>query len=360
MKRLTLTLILLIGMLTEASAVLKEKDLNQTLTILQQELAQYKTELTTRSAIRKQRNKQIIQELVSAMKRADQNALMLYSQQQDNVFDLTYACHEATEQYRQFHSRQLPFTSFLERSNNEIARYDSLIGSLRMMPARVLGVKGVARRDSCLALATSIRSILDEGSSQLAQYISYYNRTERRLSNLNDYAQKRYSEIQTNIFVNGGSNYFSLLSHFGHNWRNLTEAVKKKYGLNANANSDWSSYWILGTFVAIAVFVVIAIVLNLLFFRFFMPKRFKTEEFKKKRTPLILATTTVTFALIQGLFVNNTGQNFLVMASGLLVEYAWLLGVILISLLLRVGGDQIRSAFRIYSPLIIIGFIVIG
>ena len=67
MKRLTLTLILLIGMLTEASAVLKEKDLNQTLTILQQELAQYKTELTTRSAIRKQQNKQIIQELVSAM-----------------------------------------------------------------------------------------------------------------------------------------------------------------------------------------------------------------------------------------------------------------------------------------------------
>ncbi len=360
MKRLILTFILMIGMLTEAGAVLKEKDLNQTIAILQQELAQYEVELTTRSAVRKQRYKQIIQELVSAMKRADQNALMLYSQQQDNVFDLTYACHEATEQYRQFHSRQLPFTTFLERSNNEIARYDSLIGSLKMMPARVLGNQGIARRDSCLILATNIRSILDEGSSQLAQYISHYNRTERRLSNLNDYAQKRYSEIQKNIFVNGGNNYFSLLSHFGRNWRDLTEAVKKKYSLNANANSDWSSYWILGTFVAIAAFVVLAIVLNLLFFRFFMPKKFNTEEFKKKRTPVILATTTVTFALIQGLFVNNTGQNFLVMASRLLVEYAWLLGVILISLLLRVGGEQIRSAFRIYSPLITIGFIVIG
>jgi hypothetical protein len=202
--------------------------------------------------------------------------------------------------------------------------------------------------------------MLEDGASQLAQYISYYNRTERRLSNLNDYAQKLYSEIQTNIFVNGGSNYFSLLSRFSRNWSNLTEAVKKKYSLNANANSDWSSYWILGTFVAIAVFVVIAIILNQLFFRFFMPKRFNTEDFQKKRTPVILATTTVTFALIQGLFVNNTGQNFLVMASGLLVEYAWLLGVILISLLLRVKGDQIRSAFRIYSPLIVIGFIVIG
>ena len=47
------------------------------------------------------------------------------------------------------------------------------------------------------------------------------------------------------------------------------------------------------------------------------------------------------------------------MASNLLVEYAWLLGVILISLLLRVDGKQIKSAFRIYSPLTLVGFIVI-
>ena len=345
---------------TEAGAVLKEKDLNQTLAILQTELEQYNTELTSKTAARRARNKQIIQELVNTMKRADQNALMLYSQQQDNVFDLTYACHEATEQYRLFHTHQQPFSAFLTRSNSEIARYDSLINSLQMMPERVLGADGIAYRDSCLVLATSIRGMLSDAESQMEQYNNIYNRTEQRLSNLNDYAQKRYSEIQTNIFLNGGYNYFTLMSRFGHNWNNLVESVKKKYSLDANANSDWSSYWIIGTFIAIAAFVVLAIVLNLLFFRFFMPKRFDTADFRKKRTPVIMATTTVTFALIQGLFVNNTGQNFLVMASGLLVEYAWLLGVILISLLLRVGGDQIRSAFRIYAPLLTVGFITIG
>ena len=47
------------------------------------------------------------------------------------------------------------------------------------------------------------------------------------------------------------------------------------------------------------------------------------------------------------------------MASELLIEYAWLLSVILISLLLRVNGDQIKSAFRIYSPLVFVGFTVI-
>ena len=105
-KRLLLIGVLLTFMLTEAGAVLKEKDLQQTLAILKTELLRYNNELKERTQVRKQHNKRIIQELVSTMKRADQNALMLYSQQQENVFDLTYACHEATEQYHEFHALQ--------------------------------------------------------------------------------------------------------------------------------------------------------------------------------------------------------------------------------------------------------------
>jgi hypothetical protein len=73
-----------------------------------------------------------------------------------------------------------------------------------------------------------------------------------------------------------------------------------------------------------------------------------------------MATTTITFALILIIGRNIGDQNFIIMASNLLVEYAWLLGVILVSLLLRVSGDQIASAFRIYSPLIVVGFLVIA
>ena len=359
MKRLIIILTLLMGVTIEAGAVLKEKDLEQTLQILLGELAQKDAELTHRAEVRQTRNKQFISDLVATMKRADQNALMLYSQEQDNVFDLTYACHEATEQYQQFHRRQLPFTSFLSSTNKEIARYDSLAQSLRVMPERTLSKQGLADRDSCLHLAEHISAQLRQNSEQLTQYISYYKHTEKRLSNLNDYAQKRYTDIQTSIFKNGGSNYFSLLSNINRQWRELSNAVGKKYSLNANANSDWSSRWILGTFIGILFYIIVAIVLNQLFFRFLMPKRFDTEDFRKKRALIITATTTVTFAVLQGLVIQNTGQNFLIMASSLLVEYAWLLGVILISLLLRVGGEQIHSAFRIYSPLLVVGLLVI-
>ena len=360
MKRFLAILLLLLSIGIETHAVLKEKDLEQTLSILQKELEQYNDELTARSAVRKARAKQLITQLLLTMKQADQNALMLYSQQQDNVFDMTYACHEATKQYQDFHKNQIPFTSFLEKSGAELARYDSLVKRLEAMPEMMTTAYGSKRRDSCLVLAKNIRSMLADGEQQLKRNIHFYKQTERRLSELNDYARNRYTDIQRSIFINGSDSYPTLLNNLGRRWSSMTETVKKKYTINNDDNSQWSSRWIFGLFIAIAFYIIVAIVLNQLFFRFLLPKRFKTEEFKKKQAAIIMATTTITFAVIQGLLMSNSTQNFILMASNLLVEYAWLLGVILISLLLRVKGEQIGSAFRIYAPLIAVGFIVIG
>ena len=363
MKRLFLIGLILMPFCFDARAVLKEKDLEQTLSILQAELEQYNNELTVRSAARRDRTKRLITQLLQTMKRADQNALMLYSQQQDNVFDLTYACHEATKQYKEFHKQQLPFTDFLEKTEKDIARYDSLIQRLEGMPDLTMTKYGDQKRDTCLTLARNIRGMLEGNARQLRQNIRFYNQTELRLKEQNDYAHKRYSDIQTSIFINGGDNYLTLLGHLDRRWPQLQDAVKKKYDLDPDSTSRWSAVWILGTFLAIFIYVFIAIVLNQVFFRFLMPKRFRTEEFEKKRSCIIMATTTITFAIIQGaILLLGTGQRypFLYMAASLLVEYAWLLGVILTSLLLRVKGEQLGSAVRIYAPLIAVGFIVIG
>ena len=363
MKRLIIMLFLLVGFAYEAGAVLKEKDLEQTLTILQAELEQYNQELSVRSAARRERMKRLVTQLLQTMKHADQTAMMLYSQQQDNVFDLTYACHEATKQYKEFHKKQLPFTDFLEKTEKDIARYDSLIQRLEGMPDLTMTQYGDQKRDTCLVLARSIRSLLEGNAQQLRQNIRFYDQTELRLKEQNDYAQKRYSDIQKSIFLNGGDNYLTLLSNIGRRWKQVESAVAKKYDLDPDSQSRWSAVWILGTFVAIFIYVLIAVVTNQLFFRFLMPRRFRTTEFLKKRAAIIMATTVITFAIIQGAFlVIGSGRNFpfLYMAASLLVEYAWLLGVILISLLLRVKSDQLGSAIRIYAPLIAVGFIVIG
>ena len=357
MKRI-LTILLVLLTTLSAQAVLKEKDLQKTLQILRTELTMHHRELSQQIEMNRKQSDQVRQRLITTMQRSDQNSLMLYSQKLDYVFDLTYACHEATEQFHDFRRQQLPFQMFMEKADAEIARYDSLITSLKSMPINLLDDKGKTDRNVCMTLATNIRNSLVENRTTLSDYIRIYDRTEKRLSNLNDYAQKRYSDIQTNIFKNGGDSYITIVSNWSRYWRAMERTVKKKY--QPNAHSQWDSRWIFGLLISTIFYAIIATLLNFLAIRFVVPKRFRTSEFMKKRACITIATTTITFALILGITLAVSDQNFFIMAANLLVEYAWLLGVILLSLLLRVTGDQIKSAFRIYTPLLFVGFLVIA
>ena len=357
MKKLGIIIVILLSAL-DVHGVLKEKNLEQTLNVLRNELTDYHLELTNMASARKQETRNIIHQLQETIRRSNQNALMLYSQQSNYVFDLTYACHEATEQYAQFQRQQLPFKSFIETTNSEIAKYDSLVNSLKVIHIDQYSQQAKNDWSVCLTLATNIRNSLTEESNQVASYISLYEMTEQQLRSLNDYANKRYKEIQTGIFRNGGENYFSVLRNIGSRWHNLLQTIAEKYK-PSSYRSDWNSTVILQLFLMIAFYFVVAILLNLLVFRF-MPKRFHTQEFLRKRTCIILATTTITFAAIIGILRATLEQNFFLMASGLLIEYSWLLSVILISLLLRVSGSQIKGTFHVYAPLIVVGFIVIA
>ena len=342
-----------------SQAVLKEKDLNNTLSILRNELTQTHQEQKRIQIKFKNSSDKVKKNLFAILSKSNQNALMLYSQKLDYVFDLAYVCHEATDQFRDFKENSLPFRSYVTKINGEVARYDSLVGSLQSMPTMTLSPKAKIDRNVCLTLAVSIRNNLLESKNMLQDYIKYYDMTEHRLKYLNDYANSRYSEIQNNIFKNVGENYFSILSNLGTQVNKTAETVNDKYHTSKKLHSQWDSRMIVGLFLSIVFYGIISILLNLLAIRYLMPRKLRTEQFLLKRPCIMMATSTVTFAIIIGIIRNAVNQNFIAMASNLLVEYAWLLGVILISLLLRVDGKQIKSAFRIYSPLTLVGFIVI-
>ena len=360
MKKILLIIIAALVMATPAGAVLKEKDLKQTLSILREELTTFHNEQARQSLLFKRQSEQVRTSLFSILQRSNQNALMLYSQKPDYVFDLTYACNEASDQYHEFKTKALPFRTFIGKLEWEIARYDSLIQSLKTMPVFNLDEKAKIDRNVCLTLATNIKNTMEENQQQMSDYVRYYDMADHRLKTLNDYAQKRYAEIQNNIFKNAGENYFSILKKFRSRLKRTSETVTEKYQPTRKLISQWDSRIMFGLFGMILLYAVIAILLNILVIRFLMPKRYRTTAFMSKRNCIIMATTTITFALTVGIIMTTAEQNFIIMASNLLVEYAWLLGGILISLLLRVDGKQINSAFHIYTPLIVIGFIVIA
>ena len=349
-----------------SNAVLKEANLDTTLYMLRTELTNYHIDLEKQNQAAKAQQLAVIQELISIVKQADQNSIMLYSQRNGYIFDMTYACHEATEQFKKFKSKAVPFRQMIKKNNVEVARFDSLINYLYGMNTMFLSEEAQVNRNVDLTLAVNIRRQLVEKQKQLQAYVQAYDRTDRKLQALNDYANRRYEDIQNSIFNNGGDNYLRILRNFSMNYKEAKTSVTEKYKPVPGLMSQWDVRIIFILFGIIIFWGLISIFLNLFTIRIVITQLMKhgmfenrKESFMAKRPCLIMAMTVVTFAVILGIVRMAVTQNFVIMASQLLVEYSWLVGVILVSILLRVDNDKIKNTFRIYSPLMLVGFIVI-
>lgn len=365
-KRLYIIILLMMAFVLPSNAVLKEANLDTTLYMLRTELTNYHIDLERQNQAAKAQQLAVIQELISIVKQADQNSIMLYSQRNGYIFDMTYACHEATEQFKKFKSKAVPFRQMIKKNNVEVARFDSLINYLYGMNTMFLSEEAQVNRNVDLTLAVNIRRQLVEKQKQLQAYVQAYDRTDRKLQALNDYANRRYEDIQNSIFNNGGDNYLRILRNISMNYKEAKTSVAEKYKPVPGMMSQWDVRIIFILFGIIIFWGLISIFLNLFTIRIVITQLMKhgmfesrKESFMAKRPCLIMAMTVVTFAVILGIVRMTVTQNFVIMASQLLVEYSWLVGVILVSILLRVDNDKIKNTFRIYSPLMLVGFIVI-
>lgn len=365
-KRLYIIILLMVAFVLPSNAVLKEANLDTTLYMLRTELTNYHINLEKQNQAAKAQQLAVIQELISIVKQADQNSIMLYSQRNGYIFDMTYACHEATEQFKKFKSKAVPFRQMIKKNNVEVARFDSLINYLYGMNTMFLSEEAQVNRNVDLTLAVNIRRQLVEKQKQLQTYVQAYDRTDRKLQALNDYANRRYKDIQNSIFNNGDDNYLRILRNFSMNYKETKTSVTEKYKSVPGMMSQWDVRIIFILFGIIVFWGLISIFLNLFTIRIVITQLMKhgmfenrKESFMAKRPCLIMAMTVVTFAFILGIVRMAVTQNFVIMASQLLVEYSWLVGVILVSILLRVDNDKIKNTFRIYSPLMLVGFIVI-
>ena len=366
-KRIYIILVLALMIVLPSHAVLKEKNIENTLSLLRLELTNYRTELERQSGLMKAQQEQVMMNMISVMNRSRQNSLMLYSQKNGFIFDLTYACHEATEQYQEFQKNVKPFRQYLNTADVEISRYDSLINELGTMGKYGLSEKAKVDRNVCITLAINIRHTLNDNRVQMRDYIKIYNQTEERLKYLNTYANTRYKDIQQSIFSNRGDNYVNILKNIGHNVVETSETVSEKYKPQKKVKSDWDSRIMLGLLIILALGTGISLLINFVVIRWIARRLTRYSRFEKykdwleeKITCINLAMSVATFAIILGVVRIIVEQNFIIMASGLLINYTWLMEVILLSIMLRLDGDKIKSGFKLYSPIMVIGFLVIA
>ena len=361
MKKYILMALMVLATVLPAGAVLKESNMVQTLGVLCEELSETHREQKERAERFEKRNKQFQRSIGRDLELCNNIELMLYSQKEQNVFDLAYACGQATTLYKRV-SRTRSFKQFEQQQDEQIAQYDNLIRALSNIPDYQLTTPAMrVCRDSCIYLARFIESDIRKTRSTMKDNHEKRQWVADKAGKLNDYALKMYERIRQSVFVNGGQNYFQILKRWSYNWRNSREDLVEKYTSSRKTRSEWRGPLIGFLFIFLAVYIVGALLLSWLIIKL-IPRsvlsRNSYKKFLKKRSCIIICGAAAVFGIATFIISNVTDQNFMAMASRLLSEYAWLVAAIMLSIIIRMDGDIVNSGVKLYVPVLLVGFVV--
>ena len=398
-KRILIALLLVLAV--PAVAVFKEKDLTQTLRVLLYELQQDYNKVLNFNAASEQRIQQQHQELVELVEDSNELSIMLYSQPQDYTFDLTYALHQVTRKYEDFNASRTPFDQIIANMQVELDRYSKLAQTLRNMPpvkvnpALVPQLESVmdsidvsidtllnlpsfaleegfkmdslttVYRDSCLVIAEAMVDHYLEAIQKVEEDSEYYADTDELLKEAYDYAQTRYAEVQRKVFLEGQRNYFTVLENAGRYWNRAVSDAQKKYtliGADEQPESGWKGPIVAAYAVVMLFLLGIAILLANILVRLLMRwvKPMQKPYFKEHKGMIITLIGVLIFAVISyGRNTDARDAQFIAMASRTLSEFAFMLGAILLSMLIRLDRQQTKAAVWTYLPTFILGFLVV-
>ena len=426
MKKIILTLLLLMCVSFQGQAVLKERDLNRTLHVLRLELHDKWIKQEESSRRIRERNQAQHTNLVNIMKRCQSTSLILYSQGREFTFDVAYACQQATTLYNELKSKTMPFDEIKANLVSEISRYDSLVVSLQRLPPAIdtartdelhsleqairhvrsgsvdnnnmptleampadavameavdgeeaeqvqrpfmLDSLGIADRDSCIVYAEGIRDIVKDMLEKLEQDNEHYTEVTNQVEKLNNYAQEKYAELKKNIFIDAGTNYFTILQRFPRYWMRMKMDFRTKYqplrdegrvdSEGKPYKSDWRGPIIMAASIFMLVYMFVAALISNIILRVLVPKRYRGEVFRNKRGVYIILLGTLLFAIAIMVVRTFMRSNLMIMATGLMVEMAWLIAAIYFSMAVRLNGSQCREGSKIYLPFILMSLIVI-
>lgn len=401
MKKKIIAAVLALLVIVPASAVLSERDLAHTLSVLRYELSgTYRNSERMAQRMKGSGERQHAR-LVRMMQQSNELSLMLYSQKQDYTFDMTYALNEVSRQYDEFSSRRLPFDDIVKRLDIDIDRYTRLIHTLKSLPpsttveyldslgnvvvldasVRVGSRSGLERRfeqrenafqldslgqsdrDSCIFYAQQLLDISIAQKERLVTDSTHYQQTASMLKSAYDYAQQRYKNVQNKIFIEGQTGYLTLLKSFKRYWHQASMDAKDKYSLNQHAvHSQWRGPMVVGFSLFVLFYLIVSVVVSVVVVNFLLKRTriFKRERFLKNRFTSILISTVIIFALSIMLASAFSTQHFFSMASKILVEFAWMLAAIFTSLIIRVDEDSVRKGIGLYLPTLLMCLIIIS
>ncbi len=424
-KRLLALVCMALMCLTHGNAVLKERDLARTLGVLKAELqANYERQQAFMARYEQQGAAQH-QQLVRYMQQCEQIGLMLYSQSTENTFDMAYACQQATSLYRHLNerdSKMLQYDRIITHIEQELERYEALITSLKSMPPvqdadevltsndtillaaidslvtsrrhshvaspeiqenddlppppehtdevleemeqepLYLSGQQLADRADCLQYADTLRQNLQHFLENMQAESTYYQSVREKVKALNEFAESRYKVLQDNIFRNGSSNYFSILTTFPMQYQRAISTLQTRYKPfkdHESTFSEWRGAYVLFISVFLILYLSLALLVSNAIIRWLLPRRWFGDDYVNKRKVLTFIIGIGLFATLVMLVRTFSHRNFIQLGTSLIINLAWLLEAIFLSLYIRMRGEQMVHAAKAYAPLMLMAFVVI-
>ena len=363
-----------------ARSVVPDKDFQSTLGSLLQELRQsYATALESDTLL--VNNPTQREAFSQVLKSADEVTIMLYTQRPEFTFDMAFALEEVSRVSSAFHEQVLLNDQYRITARSGLRRYemlnetlqnmlrrqspDSLVvaDSLVRVPTEEVNPEQAALLDSCLHYTGALTALYGESVALALKDSVLCAETEARLKQAYDYAQANYADTQKNRYIGGNVNAIQILKE----WKGFIQFVKSelrlRYAMDTvadQAGSDegrrtFSGTYVLGYAMLSMVMLLISTLLAVLI-GFIAYRWIKNEKWIQFRP--IISAILATFLYVVGMlfFKADRGNPYWRMAYQLLTQFAWLTLAILVSLLIRIRGDQARASLRIYGPTLLLAF----
>ena len=217
-------------------------------------------------------------------------------------------------------------------------------------------------RNACLLFADTIQNNMQHFLESLEAENAYYQSVREKVLELDKYAQSQYKLLQDNIFRNGGINYFRILASLPMQIMMVKSTVDMKYKPfkgHGKLYSEWRGAPVLFISIFLIFYLALSLGISYIVLRWLLPKKWRGPDFKVKRTMLNYVVGIALFAIIVMIVRSAVQRNFIQMGTGLIINVAWLLEAVFLSLYVRLKGEQMRHAAIIYTPLMLLAFIVI-
>ena len=329
------------------------------------------------------------EQLADMVKAADEVTINLYTQRADFAFDLAFSLENVSKIYTSFQNQARLSDKYMLESRSGLRRYtmleetlrdmymdhpldsllaaDSLLQAVAVKPLEEEDPERKALLDSCLRYTGALTDYYRESLALALQDSIYFADTERRLQQAIEYAQASYADSQKNRFIGGNVNAAQIVKNWKTFIREIREDLKKRYsfkpltddtGEDGPYSHTWSGTAIL-TYAMVALLVLVLCFLAAGIISHFVFKRIRKEKIVAFRPILSSILAVFLFAVSMLLIRSDRSNPYWRMAYLLLSQFSWLTLAILVSLLIRIRGDQAKASWSIYVPTILLAFLCI-